>query len=92
MTNGQIFYHKNLSVQIHKSNSRHLICKEEIIFFGEVFDFENPQYTNAEIVNSIINLNLEKKIEKLNKLTGFFIFIFFEDGKTYIFNCKLPRK
>lgn len=86
MSNGEIFYHNNLNIQIHKSNTENLVCKEDVIFFGECFDFENSKQSNSEIVDSLIHLSLDQKIEKINKLTGFFIFIFFESGKNYLFN------
>jgi len=86
MSNGEIFYHNNFTIQTHISNKKNLVCKEDIIFFGECFDFENTKLSNSEIVDSLIHLSLDQKIEKINKLTGFFIFILFENGKPYLFN------
>ncbi|MCS3530606.1 hypothetical protein [Chryseobacterium sp. JUb7] len=86
INNGEIFYHNNLSIQVHPSNKENLICKEDVIFFGECFDFENPKFSNKEIVDSLLHRSIDQKIEKLNKLTGFFTFVFFNNDNIYIFN------
>lgn len=86
INHGEIFFHNGLSIAIHSSNRDHLVINNELIFFGECFDYENTQFTNAEIAEQLKGLSLEKKIEKINKLTGFFIFLFFENGNVYIFN------
>lgn len=86
MKNGEIVYHNNLNIQIHASNRDHLICKEDVIFFGECFDSGNPKFSNKEVVDSLLHLNIEQKIKKLNKLTGFFTFLFFSNDDIYVFN------
>lgn len=86
INHGEIFFHKGLSIGIHPSNREHLVINDELIFFGECFDYENTQFTNKEIAEQLTGLSLEKKIEKVNKLTGFFIFLFFENDHVYVFN------
>lgn len=86
INHGEIFFHNNLNIVIHSSNHENLILSNNIIFFGECFDYENPSFTNKEIINKLEGLSLEEKIERVNKLTGFFILIFIENTNTYIFN------
>ncbi|MCS3868769.1 hypothetical protein J3D55_001685 [Chryseobacterium ginsenosidimutans] len=86
INHGEIFFHHNLNIVIHSSNRENLILHHDIIFFGECFDYENASFTNKDIIEKLEGLSLEEKIEKVNKLTGFFIFLFFENNNMYVFN------
>lgn len=84
--NSTIHTFNNLHIQIHVSNAENLIIKDNIIFFGECFDFENPDFTHTEIIQSLIGLEGEERIKQINKLSGQFIFLFNDHGRTTIFN------
>lgn len=84
LKNSICFSHKGFQIFIHQTNRQHCIINEKCLFFGECFDFENPTFSNQEIVQSLSDFSLEEKIKKINKLTGFFIFILFEKEKTRI--------
>ena len=86
LKNSKIFSHQNFHIQIHNSNSENLIIHKNSIFFGECFDFENPEYTHRKIVESINELTPESRIEMINRLSGQYIFIFFNEDATFIFN------
>ncbi|MCU7617061.1 hypothetical protein NZ698_07615 [Chryseobacterium sp. PBS4-4] len=63
-----------------------MICLKNIIFFGECFDFENPAHSNKEIVEYLQKCDFKEKIDKIERLSGFFIIIFSENRNTYVFN------
>ncbi|MCW3170678.1 hypothetical protein OMO38_19280 [Chryseobacterium sp. 09-1422] len=80
------FDHSDLKIYIHPSNNENLVCSKNIIFFGECFDYENTSQGNREIVESLQKLHFNEKLEKIEKLSGFFIMIIVENDNTYILN------
>lgn len=75
-----------LRILINKSNIENLIVFDKCIFFGESFDYENPDFINYDIVSFIKDLTFDEKIKYINKLSGFYIFIFIENENAYLFN------
>lgn len=86
LKNGKVFSLQNFHIQIHKSNSNNLVIKDNTIFFGECFDFEHPEHNHETIITSIDQLSADDRVEKINKLTGQFIFIFLHENTPLIFN------
>jgi len=86
LDDSRIYSHNNLHIQIHSSNSKNIITEENIIFFGECFDFKNPNFSNSEIVHSLIGLKKNERINRINKLSGQFIFLFTDHQTTTIYN------
>lgn len=84
--NGQVISHRHLKIILHCSNVKHLVKNDECLFFGECFDFENPTFSNEEIVNNLLGLSFAKKMNKINKLSGFFIFILFDNNQIFMIN------
>src|SRR5690625_6620431 len=86
LDDSRIYSHNNLHIQIHSSNSKNIITEENIIFFGECFDFKNPNFSNSEIVHSLIGLKKNERINRINKLLDQFILLFTYHHTTTIYN------
>lgn len=86
LKNGKVFSRQNFHIQVHKSCSDNLVIRGNTIFFGECFDFEHPEHNHETIVTSIDQLSSDDRVEKINKLTGQFIFIFLHENTPLIFN------
>lgn len=71
-----IYEWNELSVAICEEDKEKLILGNNFLFFGEAFDFENPELLNEQIVRSVdFSLPLLSIIKQINKWTGYFILL-----------------
>jgi len=79
--NFNLFYHPELE---YTSSSFKQI---EISLLGSIFDWNNPQFSNKQIIDKLVCLNtLEELFSNISKYSGEFILIYRKNNEIIIFN------
>lgn len=82
-----IYNWKNYNIAIYWEDKELLHLGENYIFFGEIFDFENPEKNNQEILESInFRTSKEEIFQQLMKISGYYFFLLETENETIIFN------
>ena len=77
---------KDLKVHIHPTTSENLQYADDVVFFGECFDFKNPSFSNKEIVHGLSGLSLDQKIDLIHQLSGFYTFFLYDNRRCVVIN------
>lgn len=85
--NYHLFYHPELQC-CQVSNSQY-----EMVMLGSIYDYENPEYNNKQILNDLIKYSsFDLLIDGLSKYAGHYVFIVKTNDDIILFNDACAQK